>query len=103
MFSKARPVQPRNYPGNFGITEENMPRTPTFIADLSAAREKSADTAFEADKNLKGLADFDRGWTVDGDIWSRQIYWPGDPDSIPGSFGVEFKPDTAVIVEKWSQ
>jgi hypothetical protein len=71
--------------------------------DLRQQREEAAQKKFESSNDIRGIEDFERGWTVDGDIWSRQIYWPGEGDFISGSFGVEFKPGTAEIVSEWSQ
>lgn len=82
---------------------------------LDITREEAADEAFE-NAELDGLEDFE-GWNVDGDYWSRQVYWRGEPedddeeddedaeipDTISGSFGVQFEPGTSKIVDTWSQ
>ena len=70
---------------------------------LSERRERAAQKAFE-NAPLEGLEEAGRSWIEDGDYWSIELYWENeepDGDSITGSFGVEFKPKTAKIIDKW--
>jgi hypothetical protein len=44
------------------------------------------------------------GWTQDGDFYSIGVYWENEDggDSIFGSFGVEFKPNSTKIIDEWA-
>jgi len=70
---------------------------------LEDQREQEAQKAFEQ-AELAEIKDFD-GWERDGRFWSRRIYWEAENDqpSIAGSFGVEFQPDTAIVIDTWNQ
>jgi hypothetical protein len=69
-------------------------------------REIAADNEFE-DAPLEGLEDFERGWTRDGNYWSKLLYWKNptnpDGDSHTGSYGVEFEAGTDKIIDSWIQ
>lgn len=40
-------------------------------------------------------------WEVDGRYWTRRVYWEGGDQSVVGSFGIEFVPDSVEILEHW--
>jgi len=68
---------------------------------LESLRDSEADRVFETE-DLPEIAATDSGWTRDGVFWSKGVYWENlEGDSIRGSFGVEFRPDTAEVAEKW--
>ena len=70
---------------------------------LETKRKKAAEKAWE-ESSLDGIEDCD-SWQSDSTFWSRRVYWenPEGGSSIVGSYGVEFKPGTAEIVNEWSQ
>lgn len=68
---------------------------------LELLRDSEADRFFETE-DLPEIAATDSGWTRDGVFWSKGVYWENpEGDSIRGSFGVQFRPDTTDIVGKW--
>lgn len=68
---------------------------------LESLRDIEADKFFQA-AELPEIAATDSGWTRDGIFWSKGVYWENpEGDSIRGSFGVEFRPDTAEIMGDW--
>lgn len=72
---------------------------------LDEKRERAATKLFEWTP-MEGLGSFD-SWNRDGDIWSRALYWENeddpDADSVLGSFGVRFAPNSDEIIESWQQ
>lgn len=71
-------------------------------ASLEQSRDEAAERFFQQ-ADLPEIEDTDSGWTRDGIFWSKGIYWANpDGDSIRGSFGVQFRPDTAEIVGDWA-
>lgn len=73
-------------------------------APLDQRRETAAQWAYEQ-APLTGVEDQD-GWNADGDFYSRTVYWQpeeeGD-DTVSGSFGVQFAPDSDKIIDWWWQ
>lgn len=83
----------------------DFPRDTVTGSELEKLEHERAVTAvrhFEY-ADLPEIAAVDAGWTRDGIFWSKGIYWEnGDQPSRRGSFGVEFRPDTAEIVGDWA-
>ena len=84
-------------------------RDTVHCASLEKSRELAAQNCFE-ESDLPELEDCDNGWTRDGIFWSKTVYWE-KPDGLNeeeyddidsrGSFGVQFRPNTAEIVDVW--
>lgn len=83
----------------------DFPRDTVTGSELEKLEHERAVTAvrhFEY-ADLPEIAAVDAGWTRDGIFWSKGIYWENeDQPSRRGSFGVEFRPDTAEIVGDWA-
>lgn len=74
------------------------------VGDIGNERRIAADIAFSA-AEIGDVEDSD-GWNIDGVYWSCRVYYKNpdpDGDSIAGSYGVQFAPDTAEIVDSWHQ
>lgn len=71
---------------------------------INQQRRQAADLCFETAK-IGEVEDAD-GWeyATNSDIWTRRIYRANEQgdNTIAGSFGVEFKPQSTEIVETWS-
>lgn len=71
--------------------------------DLDDRRQIAANNAF---CNAKIPEVKDSGpWNVDGDYWSRLVYWEGENDgpSVKGDFGIHFKEGSTKIIDTWHQ
>lgn len=97
------PIERRNNvvapEGTFDFLRDSV--TGSELEKLENERAVAAVRYFEY-ADLPEIAAVDAGWTRDGIFWSKGIFWDnGDQPSIRGSFGVEFRPDTAEIVCDW--
>ena len=85
--------------GVFDVPKDSV--TGSERQNLEILRDAAAEMFFQA-AELPEIAATDSGWTRDGIFWSKGIYWENpEGDSIRGSFGVEFRPDTAEIMGDW--
>jgi hypothetical protein len=72
---------------------------------LKADRETAAIEKFETTEFGFTVTDQQSGWERDGKFWSKKVYGE-DPDSAENvsiSFGIEFREDTAEVVDSWCE
>jgi len=87
------------------VREEEQAAIREQHRDLASRQRAAAELAFE-DWQVEGLIDCN-GWLWDYNRASRVVFLENleDPNgpSIKGTFGVEFAPDSAEIIDQWNQ
>ena len=72
---------------------------------LKADRETAAIEKFETTEFGFTVTDQQSGWERDGKFWSKKVYGEDadTAENVSISFGVEFREDTAEVVDSWCE